>query len=78
MEEFNKLLNFIELNIKDKIKEGNYIQLLGLIQNIYLIKKQENDSDIEEESDIYGSYWLTIWNDIYSVYLFLIPFITSK
>jgi|DEB0MinimDraft_10_1074344.scaffolds.fasta_scaffold06692_6 hypothetical protein len=58
MEEFNRLLNFIELNIKDKIKEGNYIQLLSLIQNIYFKTKsiKENDSDIEEESDIYGSY----------------------
>ena len=56
MEEFSKLLSFIDLNVIDKIKEGTYIHLLSLIQNIYLMKQIENDSDVEEESDIYGSY----------------------
>ena len=60
MEEFSKLLSFIDLNVKDKIKEGTYIHLLSLIQNIYLMKQidktNSDDSDVEEESDIYGSY----------------------
>jgi len=61
MIEFTELLNFVECNLKNNIKENDYIILLRLIQKIYLMKKAKQDSDDEDEdyNDVYGSYWLS-------------------
>jgi len=62
MIEFSELLNFVECNLKNNIKENDYIILLRLIQKIYLMKKAKQDevshSDDEDEdyNDVYGSY----------------------
>jgi hypothetical protein len=58
MIEFTELLNFVECNLKNNIKENDYIILLRLIQKIYLMKKAKQDSDDEDEdyNDVYGSY----------------------
>ena len=58
MIEFTELLNFVECNLKNNIKENDYIILLQLIQKIYLMKKAKQDSDDEDEdyNDVYGSY----------------------
>ena len=58
MIEFTELLHFVECNLKNNIKENDYIILLRLIQKIYLMKKAKQDSDDEDEdyNDVYGSY----------------------
>mgnify|MGYP000551146994 CR=1 FL=1 len=62
------LVDFIDINIKDKIKEYDYIQLLNLVGKLNTEKKveviEEFRCDIDEiieelegdSNDIYGSY----------------------
>jgi len=58
MNEFSALLEFIELNLKNEIKEGNYLQLMNLISRCYIAKSAErpddyNSDDPEGIIDIY-------------------------
>jgi len=67
MDTFIELVDFIDLNIKDKVKEGNYLKLMSLVM---IIAKERNlqiekiKDDLEYDSDdpygdndIYNSYW---------------------
>lgn len=57
MNEFSALLEFIELNLKNEIKEGNYLQLMNLISRCYIAKQvipdDYNSDDPEGIVDIY-------------------------
>ncbi len=61
--DFDELLDFIDLKLKDNIKEIDYINLMNIIGKIALKQndKQENkdeeeDEEVEEYNDIYMSY----------------------
>jgi hypothetical protein len=59
MEELLELLSFVDIKIKNNVKENDYINLVKIIHKIYLKNKDqyENDSDDEnDDNDIYGSY----------------------
>ena len=61
MENLRNLIEFIDLEIKDNVKEMCYIQLLNLVANISVDKAleiKELNEEIEEleENDIYTSY----------------------
>ena len=61
MENLRNLIEFIDLEIKDNVKEMSYIQLLNLVANIAVDKAleiKELNEEIEEleENDIYCSY----------------------
>ena len=66
MESFINLIDFIDLNVKDKIKEGNYLNLMSLVMIIFKEKNMEIEKikeDLEYDSDDpYGD------NDIYNSY----------
>ena len=57
MNEFSALLEFIELNLINEIKEGNYLQLMNLISRCYVAKQvipdDYNSDDPEGIVDIY-------------------------
>ena len=57
MIEFSALLEFIELNLKNNIKEGDYLKLLNLISKCYIAKQvtpeDYNSDDPEGIVDIY-------------------------
>jgi len=60
MEELLELLSFVDLKIKNNVKENDYINLVKIIHKIYLKNKdqyEKDDSDDEDvDNDIYGSY----------------------
>jgi len=64
MEELLELLSFVDLKIKNNVKENDYINLVKIIHKIYLKNKdqyEKDDSDDENndedvDNDIYGSY----------------------
>jgi len=58
MEELLELLSFVDLKIKNNVKENDYINLVKIIHKIYVKnKEQEAISDDEnDDNDIYGSY----------------------
>ena len=66
MDSFINLIDFIDLNVKDKIKEGNYLNLMSLVMIIFKEKNMEIEKikeDLEYDSDDpYGD------NDIYNSY----------
>ncbi len=57
MIEFSALLEFIELNLKKEIKEGDYLTLMNLISRCYVAKQvlpeDYNSDDPEGIIDIY-------------------------
>ena len=61
LEIFN-LLNFVNVNIKDNVKEMHYIELVGLIQKIYLKSKEkeedrcDSNEDKDEDNEYGGQY----------------------
>ena len=57
LEIFN-LLNFVNVNIKDNVKEMHYIELLGHIQRIYLKTKEKEvvDDDDDDDEEYGGQY----------------------
>jgi len=60
LEIFN-LLNYVNVNIKDNVKEMHYIELVGLIQKIYLKSKEKKEdcyvSDDDDEDNEYGGQY---------------------
>ena len=60
MEELLELLSFVDIKIKNNVKENDYINLVKIIHKIYLKNKdqyEKDDSDDEDvDNDIYGSY----------------------
>ena len=61
MENLRNLIEFIDLEIKDNVKEIRYIQLLNLVAKIAVDKAleiKELNEEIEEldDNDIYTSY----------------------
>jgi len=60
LEIFN-LLNYVNVNIKDNVKEMHYIELVGLIQKIYLKSKEKKedcyDCDDDDEDNEYGGQY---------------------
>ena len=60
MEELLELLSFVDIKIKNNVKENDYINLVKIIHKIYLKNKdqyEKHDSDDEnDDNDIYGSY----------------------
>lgn len=61
LEIFN-LLNYVNVNIKDNVKEMHYIELVGLIQKIYLKSKQKKEDcyacDDDDEDNEYGGQYI--------------------
>jgi hypothetical protein len=61
MENLRNLIEFIDLEIKDNLKEIKYIQLLNLVAKIAVekeieIKELKDEIEELEENDIYCSY----------------------
>jgi len=58
MEELLELLSFVDTRIKNNVKENDYINLVKIIQKIYLKNKELTDQSEDEEdyNDVYGSY----------------------
>ena len=58
MEELLELLSFVDIKIKNNVKENDYINLVKIIHKIYLKNKEQEDQSDEEDvdNDIYGSY----------------------
>jgi hypothetical protein len=61
MENLRNLIEFIDLEIKDNIKEIKYIQLLNLVAKIAVekeieIKELKDEIEDLDDNDIYFSY----------------------
>jgi hypothetical protein len=61
MENLRNLIEFIDLEIKDNIKEIKYIQLLNLVAKIAVekeieIKELKDEIEDLDDNDIYTSY----------------------
>jgi hypothetical protein len=58
LEIFN-LLTYVNVNIKDNVKEMHYIELVGLIQKIYLKSKEKKEVvDDDDEDQEYGGQYI--------------------
>lgn len=57
MIEFMQLIDFVDLNIKNNIKEGTYLKLMELISKAYISKadvpSDYDSDDPEHTNDIY-------------------------
>jgi hypothetical protein len=58
MEELLELLSYVDLKIKNNVKENDYLNLVKIIHKIYLKNNELKDQRDEEDdyNDIYGSY----------------------
>ena len=60
MEELLQLLSFVDLKIKNNVKENDYLNLVKIIHKIYLKNKEQDkkddNNDEDDYNDIYGSY----------------------
>ena len=60
MEELLQLLSFVDLKIKNNVKENDYLNLVKIIHKIYLKNKEQDEkddnNDEDDYNDIYGSY----------------------
>jgi len=64
MEELLELLSFVDIKIKNNVKENDYINLVKIIHKIYLKNKDQYEKDVSDDenndedvdNDIYGSY----------------------
>ena len=59
MEELLELLSFVDLKIKNNVKENDYLNLVKIIHKIYLKNKDQDEKNSDEEddyNDVYGSY----------------------
>jgi len=56
MLEIIQLVELVDTKIKNNIKDGDYLKLMTIISKIYRKFEEDDASEQEEESDIYGSY----------------------
>ena len=60
MEELLELLSYVDLKIKNNVKENDYLNLVKIIHKIYLKNKEQDkkddNNDEDDYNDIYGSY----------------------
>jgi hypothetical protein len=60
MEELLELLSYVDLKIKNNVKENDYLNLVKIIHKIYLKNKEQDEkddnNDEDDYNDIYGSY----------------------
>jgi len=60
--EIYNLLNYVNVNIKENVKEMHYIELVSLIQRIYLKTKEVDcyacDDESDDEDEEYGGQYI--------------------